>query len=85
MPPKTLQARTSAHSIEKYMKTEYDAYAAFLASRQGGKGTPLFYALCYALGAERALIYKALGTHFWRGGGFMPDPAKMRFYCVTNP
>ena len=69
MPPKTLQARTSAHSIEKYMKTEYDAYAAFLTSRQGGKGTPLFLCPLLRFRGKKSLDLQGIGDAFlaWQG------------------
>jgi len=44
-----------------------------------------FHALCYAVGAEKALIQAALRARFWCGKGFIPFPSKPPFYCVTNP
>jgi len=44
-----------------------------------------FHALCYAVGAEKALIQAALRARFPRGKGLIPFPAKSPFYCVTNP
>jgi len=43
-----------------------------------------FHALCYAVGAEKALIQAALRVRFPRGKGFIPFPSKTPFYCVTN-
>jgi len=43
-----------------------------------------FHALCYAVGAEKALIQAALQVRFPRGKGFIPFPSKTPFYCVTN-
>ena len=40
---------------------------------------------CYAVGAEKALIYAALRARFLRSKGFIPKPLKPLFYCVTNP
>ena len=40
---------------------------------------------CYAVGAEKALIYAALQARFLHGKGFIPKPLKSPFYCVTNP
>ena len=39
---------------------------------------------CYAVGAEKALIYAAFRTHKRRGQGKIPFPLKSAFYCVTN-
>ncbi|WP_301869554.1 hypothetical protein [uncultured Bacteroides sp.] len=44
-----------------------------------------FHALCYAVGAEKALLQAVLRARIWRGKGFIPYPPKPRFYCVTNP
>ena len=44
-----------------------------------------FHALCYAVGAEKALLQAILRARIWRGKGFIPYPPKPRFYCVTNP
>ena len=46
--------------------------------------TRFFHALCYAVGAEKALIQAALRARFSRGKGFIPFPSKMAFYCVTK-
>jgi len=51
-------------SIEKKMKTEYDADAAFLYPITGRTGTPLFYALMLRIRGKKALIYKDFQTHF---------------------
>ena len=55
----------------------------------GGQGVEvsktLFYALCYAVGAEKALLQAVLRARIRRGKGFIPYPPKPRFYCVTNP
>ncbi len=67
------------------LKTEYDAKAAFPTPYTGRTGTPLFHALCYAVGAEKALLQAVLRARIWRGKGFIPYPPKLRFYCVTNP
>ena len=40
---------------------------------------------CYAVGAEKALIYAVLRARFSCGKGFIPFPSKSPFYCVTNP
>ena len=44
-----------------------------------------FHALCYAVGAEKALLQAVLRVCIWRGKGFIPYSPKPRFYCVTNP
>ena len=44
-----------------------------------------FHALCYAVGAEKALLQAVFRARIWRGKGFIPYPPKPRFYCVTNP
>ena len=41
--------------------------------------------LCYAVGAEKALLQAVFRARIWRGKGFIPYPPKPRFYCVTNP
>ena len=51
---------------------------------QGRTGTPLFYALCYAVGMKKPLIYAALRTRFSADKGLIPKPSKSRFYCVTG-
>ena len=33
-----------------------------------------FYALCYAVGAEKALLQAVLRVCIWRGKGFIPYP-----------
>ena len=43
-----------------------------------------FHALCYAVGAEKALIQAALRARFSRGKGFVPFSLKTPFYCVTK-
>lgn len=43
-----------------------------------------FHALCYAVGAEKALLQAVFRARIWRGKGFIPYPPKPRFYCVTN-
>ena len=44
-----------------------------------------FHALCYAVGAEKALLQAVFRARIWRGKGNIPYPPKPRFYCVTNP
>ena len=46
------------------MKTEYDAYAAFLYPYTGEQERRFFMPSCYAVGADKALICKDLRTHF---------------------
>ena len=67
------------------LKTEYDAEAAFLTLYMGEQERRFFHALCYAVGAEKALLQAVLRVCIWRGKGFIPYPPKPRFYCVTNP
>ncbi len=67
------------------LKTEYDAEAAFLTLYMGEQERRFFHALCYAVGAEKALLQAVLRARIWRGKGFIPYPPKPRFYCVTNP
>ena len=67
------------------LKTEYDAEAAFLTLYTGEQERRFFHALCYAVGAEKALLQAVLRARIWRGKGFIPYPPKPRFYCVTNP
>ena len=43
-----------------------------------------FHALCYAVGAEKALLQAVLRVCIWRGKGFIPYSPKPRFYCVTK-
>ena len=43
-----------------------------------------FHALCYAVGAEKALLQAVFRARIWRGKGFIPYPPKPRFYCVTK-
>ena len=59
------------------MKTEYDAYAAFLDLNTGRTGTPLFYAIML-----RNISPKSLATS---GFAFIPKSDKTAFYRVTNP
>ncbi|WP_337785708.1 hypothetical protein, partial [Ruminococcus sp.] len=40
---------------------------------------------CYAVGAKKALIYRAYRTQKGRGQGKIPCLSKSPFYCVTNP
>ena len=40
---------------------------------------------CYAVGAEKALIYAGFRVQIRRGKGKIPFPLKSPFYCVTNP
>ena len=67
------------------LKTEYDAKAAFPTPYMGEQERRFFHALCYAVGAEKALLQAILRARIWRGKGFIPYPPKPRFYCVTNP
>ncbi|RKI24053.1 hypothetical protein D7V82_15665 [bacterium 1xD8-6] len=67
------------------MKTEYDAKAAFLYPYTGEQERCFFMPSCYAVGAERAMLQAALRAHFRREQGFIPNPGKTAFYCVTNP
>ena len=67
------------------MKTEYDAYAAFLYPYTGEQKRRFFMPSCYAVGAKKALLYAALRARFCREQGFIPNPGKMAFYRVTNP
>ena len=67
------------------LKTEYDAEAAFLTLYMGEQERRFFHALCYAVGAEKALLQAVFRARIWRGKGFIPYPPKPRFYCVTNP
>lgn len=48
------------------MKTEYDAYAAFLTSQPGGKGTPLFYALMLRIRGRKSLATSSFAGAFFR-------------------
>ena len=67
------------------LKTEYDAKAAFPTPYMGEQERRFFHALCYAVGAEKALLQAVLRVCIWRGKGFIPYSPKPRFYCVTNP
>ena len=49
------------------------------------RNAAFFMPSCYAVGAEKALIYAAFRTHKRRGQGKIPFPLKSAFYCVTNP
>ena len=44
-----------------------------------------FMPSCYAVRANKALIYAALRARKWERQGLIPFPSKLRFYCVTNP
>ena len=59
--------------------------AAFLTLYMGEQERRFFHALCYAVGAEKALLQAVFRARIWRGKGFIPYPPKPRFYCVTNP
>ena len=49
------------------------------------RNAAFFMPSCYAVGAERALIYKASGVRNRGSKGKIPFPSKSAFYCVTNP
>jgi len=49
------------------MKTEYDAYAAFLTFQPGGKGTPLFYALMLRIRSRKSLAASGFAGVFLLG------------------
>lgn len=59
--------------------------AAFLTPTQENRNAAIFLPSCYAVGAKRALLHKALRVWFSQGKGLIPKPSKPRFYCVTNP
>ena len=46
---------------------------------QGEQERRFFHALCYAIGAEKALLQAVLRARIWRGKGFIPYPPKPRF------
>ena len=48
------------------------------------RNAAFFMPSCHAVGAKRALKYKALRVRFSQGKGFIPKPSKLLFYCVTN-
>ena len=39
---------------------------------------------CYAIGANKPLIYAALRARFCMSKVFIPVPSKSPFYCVTK-
>ena len=49
------------------------------------RNAAFFMPSCYAVGAERALIYKASRARNRGSKGNIPFPLKSAFYCVTNP
>ena len=49
------------------------------------RNAAFFMPSCYAVGAERALIYKASRARNRGSKGKIPFPSKPAFYCVTNP
>ena len=48
------------------------------------RNAAIFLPSCYAVGAKRALLHKALRVRFSPGKGLIPKPSKSLFYCVTN-
>ena len=59
--------------------------AAFLTPTQENRNAAFFMPSCYAVRANKALIYAALRARKWERQGLIPYPSKPRFYCVTNP
>ena len=59
--------------------------AAFLTPTQENRNAAFFMPSCYAVRANKALIYAALRARKWERQGLIPFPSKPRFYCVTNP
>ena len=59
--------------------------AAFLTPTQENRNAAFFMPSCYAVRANKALIYAALRAWKWERQGLIPFPSKPRFYCVTNP
>jgi len=51
------------------MKIEYDAYAAFLTSQPGGKGTSLFYAIMLRIRDRKSLAASGFAGAFLPGTG----------------
>lgn len=49
------------------------------------RNAAFFMPSCYAVGAERALIYAASRAQNRGSKGKIPFPSKSAFYCVTNP
>ena len=54
-------------------------------SLRGNRNAAVFLPSCYAVGAKKALIYRACRTQNRRSKGKIPFPSKSMFYRVTNP
>ena len=67
------------------MKTEYDAYAAFLYPNTGEQERRFFYALMLRSRGKKSLTTIGFAGALLPGTGILPNPGKTAFYRVTNP
>lgn len=60
------------------------ALAALPYPNRETRNAAIFLPSCYAVGAKRVLLHKALRVRFSQGKGLIPKPLKSLFYRVTN-
>ena len=74
----------AARHVGNYTILYSTAQAALPYPNRETRNAAIFLPSCYAVGAKRALLHRALWVRFSQGKGLIPNPSKSLFYCVTN-